>query len=145
MEAGRDRGYVAGSQEMPGVTRMRRGEEGCFPEPSLVEWLCLHLQFRLPASRTERKRISNVLGQVCGSLLSQPQETKNSCLYPDFRPTSTYLSFSFQNAGCTWNNMRVRAPTLQAVENPSITLRLALPIHDSASLDSASFGSCSVY
>lgn len=40
MEAGRDRGYVAGSQEMPGVTRLRWGKEGFFPEPSVVEWLC---------------------------------------------------------------------------------------------------------
>jgi len=40
MEAGRDRGYVAGSQEMPGVTRLRQGKEGFFLELSLVEWLC---------------------------------------------------------------------------------------------------------
>ena len=43
MEAGRDRGYVAGSQEMPGVTRLRLGKEGFFLELSLVEWLCSHL------------------------------------------------------------------------------------------------------
>ena len=43
MEAGRDRGYVAGSQEVPGVTRLRRGKEGFFLELSLVEWLCEHL------------------------------------------------------------------------------------------------------
>lgn len=32
MEAGRDQGYVAGSQEMPGVTRLRQGKEGFFLE-----------------------------------------------------------------------------------------------------------------
>lgn len=32
MEAGRDQGYVARSQEMPGVTRLRQGKEGFFLE-----------------------------------------------------------------------------------------------------------------